>query len=472
MISTAIKNAQGSRASQQDFARVTEIAGGAAQLIVLADGVGGGVSGERAAKLCVDEFIIGAQRGDLDAVASRPERLLELLSNANRRIHRDGQEFPEHQGMATTVVAAILTDRDVEWISVGDSHLYIVGKDGLIKLNDDHSMRGLADDVAAGAAEPPRRWNELRSAVAGVQIPLIDQPEEPYRLAETDICLLASDGLDTLDPQEIMKTVTSTGVPTARGIATKLLDTVLAKRALGQDNISIIIGCNEAALAGAIAPAVAVGVAQAGLRSTEAGPGVDLRSKDTGLRDTVPSDEAAPPPQTAAQPSPIASDQRRPDTARPGPAAAPPRPRPRFEHQSSGDIRATGSRTTVIVVAVLIGIGVLLGFALFDRISRNASANLPANELTSQDLAIWEPRITNGIYHEFWTAPVGSLRECMTACLRMSECVFLALDHSPRSADAAYNCRMFDRHQLARRLRPWQYSVGKTRYLLKRSTAP
>ncbi len=455
-ISTAIKTAQGSRASQEDFARTAEIAGGSAQLLVLADGVGGGVSGERAAKQCVDEFILAAQRGELDDPEARPESLLRLLENANRRIYEYGQEFAEHRGMATTVVVAILTECDVEWISVGDSHLYVVRRDGLIKLNADHSLRGQAETKVTFQAPDgvtTGRSNELLSAVAGRQIPLIDAPQAPYAIAPTDVCLLASDGLDTLAPDEIHRVVVDAGIPTARGIAATLLDAVLRKRAIGQDNISILVGCNETALKAAMPASESFDEGQGARPSARAGG----KEEET---DTVPlvDGPSRPAPETAAVP--------RINEAEPQRAA--PAPKPRQEDLAEPTRGFLGIPLLAWIGLFLLGMFVAaLGSYTYSSISTWGAPGSAAGKQQSGDKSTiatlqqqqqnqaqqkqqWEVRSDSRFAYqssEWWQA--GSLDKCKEECLRDRDCAAVSF-RVPLGYRRPY-CYLYDRRAMEMR---------------------
>jgi serine/threonine protein phosphatase PrpC len=69
--------------------------------------------------------------------------------------------------MGGTVVATSLVDGGLQWVSVGDSLLYLL-RDGMLKrLNDDHSMGPQIDLMARNGmidAEEPRAT--IRSATA------------------------------------------------------------------------------------------------------------------------------------------------------------------------------------------------------------------------------------------------------------------------------------------------------------------
>ena len=94
----------------------------AALLLALADGMGGHQRGEIASALAVKTFL---ERVDPQAATPR-EAMLAALEAANAEI---GEENRRHAGgpneMGTTFVGAFLWKNHLQWVSVGDSPLYL-----------------------------------------------------------------------------------------------------------------------------------------------------------------------------------------------------------------------------------------------------------------------------------------------------------------------------------------------------------
>jgi hypothetical protein len=111
--------------------------------------------------------------------------------------------------MGGTVVATSLVDGGLQWVSVGDSLLYLL-RDGMLKrLNDDHSMGPQIDLMAkngmidAETARTHPQRNCLTSALTGKDIPELDCPPERLELEDGDIIVLASDGLQAVAEEDI-----------------------------------------------------------------------------------------------------------------------------------------------------------------------------------------------------------------------------------------------------------------------------
>ena len=220
-------------------------------LFIVADGMGGHVAGEVAARIAVDEVerFIEATAGGADpdawpapfdpAVSAAGNRLTASLAVANRSIADRVGQAVELRGMATTAVALIIGDGNAALAHVGDSRAYLRGAGRLRRLTRDHSwveeqMRtGLLSPAAA--REHPWR-NVVTRALSGadpVQPDVCDVP-----LSAGDRLLLCSDGLSSvLADDEIDALLARGGPPDAtcedlvRG----------ANDGGGPDNITVIV---------------------------------------------------------------------------------------------------------------------------------------------------------------------------------------------------------------------------------------
>ena len=232
----------GTRAAQEDdlgfIAGATLDPEGHHPVVVVADGMGGHAGGDVASGLAVREFI------DAYGLEGSPsDRLRAALESANRALSEAVAGSPELQGMGTTLVAAAVTSSGIEWISVGDSAL-LLHRDGRVKrLNQDHSMRPVIaalrgiDPEAADGMNP----NQLRSALVGSDIALIDVSPMPELLMPGDLVLAATDGMDTLDDLEIAAKVADHRADGPEAIRDALLTAVTDRCAQSQDNATIAV---------------------------------------------------------------------------------------------------------------------------------------------------------------------------------------------------------------------------------------
>jgi serine/threonine protein phosphatase PrpC len=212
-------------------------------LLVLADGMGGHAGGEVASRLVADSFCAAYQ----DSNASVADALRSSLDLANEALADAVASEPSRNGMGTTLVCCVIKDDRLYWISVGDSPLWLFRDMALQRLNADHSMVPLLDDmVRTGLMSPeearkdPRR-NLLRSALAGKTVPLIDHCVNPLQLQTGDLVMLASDGVETLGEAELTALLQHSDALALDALAAKLLAGVEDAAARHQDNASIIL---------------------------------------------------------------------------------------------------------------------------------------------------------------------------------------------------------------------------------------
>lgn len=241
---------RGARPYQEDYAHVWRPNGQAVNgasgerplLGILADGMGGHVSGEVASKLACTQYVsaFSSQHGPID------QRLGASLDASNSALSDAIRTNSALNGMGCTLVAGYIDQDGLRWVSVGDSMLLLYRRGQLIRLNDDHSFGALLDKQAEAqkisieeARNHPRR-RSLRSAVTGGQIALRHLEAAPRRLLPGDWIVLASDGLETLNGTEIAKLVSAQEHGTPQALVDRLLHAVAARKAENQDNTTVL----------------------------------------------------------------------------------------------------------------------------------------------------------------------------------------------------------------------------------------
>ena len=210
---------------------------------VLADGMGGHAGGALASRMVCEQFLVAAAQFD----GSPQDRLLAALEAANAAIAEKVSNNPLLSGMGSTVIGTSFGPNGVEWVSVGDSPLFLFRRGELAVLNEDHSLAPELDRmVAAGkltadeARRDPRR-HMLRSAVTGDEIDMVDTSASPLALEAGDYVVLASDGLATLNEGEIARIIQGYASDGAAAVARALIRAVEALREPHQDNATVLV---------------------------------------------------------------------------------------------------------------------------------------------------------------------------------------------------------------------------------------
>lgn len=233
----------GSRKNQQDRASIISWSNGL-RLLLLADGMGGPKSGDIASQCVVDSFCDHFINSDQEDMR---QRMIDSLGVANSSLYRRIREKPELAGMGTTLVAAVFDGSSIQWVSIGDSPMWLL-RDGSIKrLNQNHSMSViLAEKVASGemtsaaAAQSPLR-SQLLEAIMGEDIKMLDAPESPIALEKGDWLIIASDGVETCSEEDLLRLVCGSSPPAANEFVKNLLAALVDMGKQDQDNATAVV---------------------------------------------------------------------------------------------------------------------------------------------------------------------------------------------------------------------------------------
>lgn len=241
---------QGGREYQED-AIVTDFPAGADNgIAVLADGMGGHAAGDVASKVVVTKVFsdLKFQSGNFDIVEDQlPDILLKSAKSANECVRSYVKKNPKTMGMGSTVVALVMVQNRMYYISVGDSALYLQRSGKLRQINEDHSLAAQIDFmVQSGLMDPEQGKNHpdrncLTSVILGDKIARIDCPKKPTELAVGDIIVVSSDGLQYLENSQIEKILKKHRRRKSAEIAEYLLDAIYTLADPDQDNISFAV---------------------------------------------------------------------------------------------------------------------------------------------------------------------------------------------------------------------------------------
>lgn len=243
---------QGRRKYQEDAAAVWQCDAnsgspsdncGVALGAVLADGMGGHAGGAMASETVCTAFV----EAFCACESAVGERLKIALSAANAAIAHVVAGNPRLSGMGATLVGVAFGAQGAEWVSVGDSPLYLVRRGEIARLNEDHSLTPMLDQlVADGRLSPdqakvdPRR-HYLRSAVSGEELDLVDVSRRPLMLESGDVVVVASDGIHTLGDEAIARLVATHVADGADAAAAALIDAVDRAGDTMQDNTTVVV---------------------------------------------------------------------------------------------------------------------------------------------------------------------------------------------------------------------------------------
>jgi len=207
-------------------------------LLAVADGMGGHQSGDVASLLCVQHLGPELAKRLPERRAPRQEisvSLREAVEATHQIIYHKSRLERQHEGMGSTLTAAIIERRRVFVAQVGDSRAYIFHKGTLTALTEDQTLGNLLR-VAEGSVLAGRAHDILIQAM-GAQ-PELRVAVSEADLAPSDFLLLCSDGLyKEMQPSEIVE-ILGGQIP-LRAKAEALI--ARANENGGSDNVTVVL---------------------------------------------------------------------------------------------------------------------------------------------------------------------------------------------------------------------------------------
>lgn len=206
-------------------------------VMVVADGMGGHVGGETAARIAVNMFVREIAFGGVALGCLR-----RAIEHANLAVHQEGNLRPSLHGMGCTIVAALydLERAKVTIGHVGDSRAYWLPSKGQpLQLTEDHSVRN--EQIRAGLPVSTLAPSNYLARAIGTK-PSVEIDLMEIEITKPGTLLLCSDGLSGLIPDEqIHKLANGTRTDEA---SIEVCAQRLVKAALdagGTDNVTVVL---------------------------------------------------------------------------------------------------------------------------------------------------------------------------------------------------------------------------------------
>lgn len=170
-----------------------------AGVAAVADGVGGGPGGERAARTAVEASL--AELAEVPWPDADGKGRRSAVLRAHGEIVTAWRERPELAGMATTLTAVRWRNGRVEGVHVGDSRAYRLDPAGLEPLTRDHTPAGRTLERTGGDRELLRTHPErhlLLRALGGDEAGPEPDLFEVDGLPPGSVLVLCSDGVEAV----------------------------------------------------------------------------------------------------------------------------------------------------------------------------------------------------------------------------------------------------------------------------------
>jgi serine/threonine protein phosphatase PrpC len=234
------------RTNNEDTFITEKVMGNRMVLAAVIDGVGGYDGGEVAAAIAREVMInrLSGLQGEIIPA------MIDAFKMASKQIADRKLKDKQLESMACVATLALV---DVEnnqffYAHVGDTRLYLLRDNSLVKISKDHSFVGFLEDsgrlTEAAAMNHPKR-NEINKALGFTS--QIDTDESFIETGQSpflpgDMLLICSDGLtDLVDKSGILNIITQN--TSLKQKATQLVDT--ANDNGGRDNVTVVLVQND-----------------------------------------------------------------------------------------------------------------------------------------------------------------------------------------------------------------------------------
>lgn len=237
----------GSRPAQEDCMCVAEAGEGV--LLVVADGMGGLADGEVVSGEIVKSFLDSASRlktGPYEGI------LRQMTDQAVEKVNQMlGEEKLNKCG--STMVAAFVAEGRFQWISVGDSRIYLYRDGSLRQLNEEHNYKrelikmAALGEISLEEVENNPQKEFLTSFIGMGSLRYVDASEREENLCPGDRLLLVTDGIyRSMTDEELCKILEKYG--DVSQAAAEIRKRILKLHMPYQDNFTaIILDCDPVA---------------------------------------------------------------------------------------------------------------------------------------------------------------------------------------------------------------------------------
>ncbi len=217
-------------------------------IVIICDGMGGHSGGKQASAFAVDALL---KAYALEYPSKNlSECLIEAVNTIDDKISLLCDEKGNQLKAGSTVVACIIRQKNLYWISVGDSRIYLLRRGELVQATQDHIYQFVVDEERARGLVTEEEYlekslkGEALVSFLGINgLPQIDINDVPFELFEGDKVILMSDGLYKLVSDEEILRILSNFNNIEDAIRALELKAQKSARASGtsRDNMSVAI---------------------------------------------------------------------------------------------------------------------------------------------------------------------------------------------------------------------------------------
>lgn len=230
----------GKRQTQQDSFGVARVNSGI--FAVVADGMGGLSDGDKVSQKIVRTMLEDASRVPAGQSGGC---LFKMTAHVNAEINQ--MLGPERLYQCGSTMIAVLADENCfQWVSVGDSRIYLYRSGKLLQINREHIYeselleKAVNHEITFAEAGRNSRRGSLTSFIGMGDLKYIDGCLRPAEVQKKDRILLMSDGVFNAVPEAEIGAILRQ-YPDAEQAASVLENRVLAAQNPKQDNFTAVL---------------------------------------------------------------------------------------------------------------------------------------------------------------------------------------------------------------------------------------
>lgn len=230
------------RTDNQDYVSVFINQSGT-QLAIVADGVGGQNGGDVAATMAVSHIGNQWEQSSINSVDDVKQWLVDHINSENDTIVQTANRYHTLNGMATTLVVAVIFANKMVVANIGDSRAYVIRQRQMRQLTTDHNLAN--ELLQEGAITPDEAITHPGRHLITRQLGVTDDSKADLfaiNIYPGDYVLMTTDGMPKhIRDKEILQTILS--APDISQAVSQLI--TLTNEAGGSDNVTVLIGHQE-----------------------------------------------------------------------------------------------------------------------------------------------------------------------------------------------------------------------------------
>lgn len=212
----------------------------------ICDGMGGMSSGEIASRFAVEKFVNDVWQNT--NISDMNEFLKKEAICIDDAVFQLTDEKGKWLKCGSTIAAVYINEKNLYWMSVGDSKIYVIRKDRILCVTKEHNYRMQLDELLAKGQidkaaydKEATRADYLISYLGMGNVKLIDVNSRPFILSEGDKIVICSDGVYRNIVEKDILNIASKYEKNIKGATNEIMMNIKAMKNKNQDNASLIM---------------------------------------------------------------------------------------------------------------------------------------------------------------------------------------------------------------------------------------